>query len=216
MEVIGEVPLGHIGGDGIGHGDAAIQQFALPGRGFGEGTYRLRISNELDELLAHVRCPPNPIGLGYQLRCSHKKVEQWRLVRHGSEAMELDKSECQRSGKVPLAVKKDTLPGHKDIIEDCQGFEQVMPGTDGVVEGIVIGMAERADDQFKPFGIHWYSKRHSVFLVLRTEGARGNHHQLVSTHGVRRVRLSTAHDNAILGLVYDAYVVVGMLLLMGV
>src|SRR5215510_1349226 len=90
-----------------------------------------------------------------------------------------------------------------------------MPGADRVVEDIVISMAERADDQFEPFGVHWYSKPHGIFLVLLTEGACRNHHQLIGAHGISGVGFSATYHDTIFGLVHDAHVVVGMLLLMG-
>ena len=57
--------------------------------------------------------------------------------------MELDKGQGQRSGEVPFPFQEDPLPGHEDIVEDRQSLEQMMPGADGMMEGVVIGMAER-------------------------------------------------------------------------
>jgi hypothetical protein len=42
-----------------------------------------------------------------------------------------------------------------------------MPGADGVMEGVVVGVAEGADDELEPWGGHRHSERHRVLLILR-------------------------------------------------
>jgi hypothetical protein len=129
--------------------------------------------------------------------------------------MELHEGQGQRPGEIPLTFQEDTLPRHQHVVEDREALQQVMPGAHRMMEGVVIGMAERTDDQLEPFGVHRDGERHGIVAIFRAQCARGDDQQLVRAHGVSGVRLGTAHDDAVPGFVDDAYIIVGVLLLVG-
>jgi hypothetical protein len=164
------------------------------------------------ELVADVAGPGHPVHLGDERRPADERVEQGQLVADGGEPVVLDEREGHPTGGFGLPAEEHPVPGHEDVVEHRQGLEQLVLRRDRVLERVAVAAAVARDVQGESLGGGRERERDRVVEVVLAHGPGREHDDLVGVGAARRVALGASHDDAVLVLVDDAHVQVGVVL----
>ena len=210
--VRGELVLRHVGHQRVRHRDPRRYDRMLLGRGHDQPLHRGVITGELGQFLADVAGLLDPVVLGDRLRRAGQQFEQWQLVRHRGEAVELDERQRHETRGRGLAGQEHALPRHEHVLEDGQRLHHLVIGADRVLERVLLKAAVRTRQQLDALGIRGHRERHGVVFVALAHGARRQHDDLVGIGRNRGMHLGPAHDDAVVAPVHDPHVIVGMFL----
>ena len=133
--MLGDIHRGRVGNDHV-----KIGRHGFHARHMGQRAGRFGIAGQPEQLLFDVGGLFDPVVLGHQPRRAGQQIQKRQLVGNRGQPMVLHKRQGQRAGKLPLALQKYLLVGHKHIVKDRQGFGHLEARADRMVEGVALGV----------------------------------------------------------------------------
>ncbi len=198
MVAAGERPFGQVRGQRIGvrDPDSLVHVAAIGGK-VREAAHGLRIADERDELVAHVRSPGDPVRLGERARQADEGIEKRQLVRDGGEAVMLDEREREPARILGAAVEEDALRRDEHVVEDRERLDHLVLRGDRTRPRIGVGVQKVGAEEAHARGRNGHGERDRPVLLALREGTRRNDDHLVDVGGAGRVHLGAADDDTV-------------------
>jgi hypothetical protein len=131
---VGEGVLGHIDRHRIGQPHPAVALVSAHRREVAQTPHRLRVRDDVRELVLHVPSPGDAVHLGDLHRRAHDRIEERQLVGGCCVTVVIHEGESQLTRALSLPQEEHVVLGHDDVVENGQAFKQLVPARDGKLE----------------------------------------------------------------------------------
>ncbi len=160
--------------------------------------------------------PGGAVVVGGQGGRADEHVADADLAAAVALAVEAGEPLDERAGELELAAHVDAVPGHEHVVEDHQGLlaaEAHVADVEVALLELARVAALAAVDVVDALGVGRAAEADGEVLVALAHGDGGHDDDLVRVAGARLVRLGAAHDDAVVALLDDVHVHVGVGLL---